>query len=172
MELNIGQMQYLEEAKLRGLVMASSADLEMLMLKIILCVISDEPNDPIRKFRTLPLEQKIAMLKHDLKLYKLDLYKKHIKSIRQLEKIKSFRNKLAHCKIEWNMKDTSYFNILIITDVKGKEKPQLIKMAYDEYYKKLKQIRSVIMDLLDLCRNIETEFNQKYPDLIKLGIVT
>lgn len=160
------QTRFLEEIKLRGHVMAMSADLEFLLLKIIVACLADAPNEIAREFKTLPLEAKVAMLRHDLKKHQLALYNKYLKAIKSLDKIKTFRNKFAHCKIEWDKKekDVSFFYILIISDVKGKEKPQLIKMTYAEFYKKTEKMRATIMELLELCKEIETEFLHKYPD--------
>ncbi len=172
--LTFAQTRFLEEIKLRGHVMSMSADLEFLLLKIIVACLADVPNEIAREFKALPLEAKIAMLRHDLKKHKSDLYNKYILSIKRLDKIKTFRNKFAHCKIEWDKKekDVSFFYILIISDVKGKEKPQLIKMTYTEFYKKTEQMRANIMELLELCKEIETEFILKYPDFFKEGNVS
>jgi hypothetical protein len=173
-ELNFSQFTLFEEIKLRGNVMVLSADLEFLLLKIIVACLADVPNEKAREFKTLPLEQKIVMLKHDLKNHKIDQYNKFLPSIKKLDKIKTFRNKFAHCKIEWDKKekDISFFYILIISDVKGKEKPQLIKMTYTEYWKKSEQMRAVLMDMLELCKEIEDDFYAKYPDFFKAGYVS
>jgi len=166
MNLTFEQSRFLEEIKLRGQVMTMSADLEFLLLKIIIACLADIPTAKAREFKTLPLEAKIVMLKHDLKKYKNEQYKKYLSTIKKLDKIKIFRNKFAHCKIEWDKKrkDVSFFYILIISDVKGKEKPQLIKMNYSEFQQKTEQMRLVIMSLLELSKEIENEFFLKYPD--------
>ena len=168
------QLRFLDEIKLRGHVMSMSADLEFLLLKIIVACLADVPSEIAREFKTLPLEAKIAMLRHDLKKHQIDLYNKYIKSIKSLDKIKTFRNKFAHCKIEWDKKekDVSFFYILIISDVKGKEKPQLIKMTYLEFYRKTEQLRAAILGLLELCKEIETDFLKKYPNFFREGTVS
>lgn len=163
-QLSFIQLRMLDEIRLRGHVMMLSADLELLLLKIILACLADTPNEVARKFKSLPLEAKIAMLKHDLKIHGNEYYKKYIGSINKLDKIKNFRNKFAHCKIEWDNKDISYFKILIISDVKGKEKPSLIKMTHTEFAKKTEQIRQILLDLVELYKEMEDEFNKKYPN--------
>lgn len=168
------QLRFLDEIKLRGHVMAMSADLEFLLLKIIVACLADAPNEIAREFKTLPLEAKIAMLRHDLKKHQIGLYNKYLQAIKRLDKIKTFRNKFAHCKIEWDKKenDVSFFYILIISNVKGKEKPQLIKMTYLEFYRKTEQMRVTIMELLELCKEIETDFLHRYPNFFKEGTVS
>lgn len=155
----------LEEIKLRGHVMMMSADVEFLLLKIIVACLADEPHVTARTFKSLPLEQKIAMLRHDLKMYQRTLYDEYNETIKKLEKIKTFRNKFAHCKISWDKKqsDLSFFYILIISEVKGSEKPQLIKMTYSEFYTKTEQIRQVILTLAELYKKMEDNFLEKYP---------
>lgn len=169
--LTFTQLMMFEEIKLRGQVMVLSADLEFLLLKIIVACLADAPTEKAREFKTLPLEAKIAMLKHDLKKYKNDQYIKYLPAIKKLDKIKTFRNKFAHCKIEWDRKekDISFFYILIISDVKGQEKPQLIKMTFSDFHKKTEQMRATIMELLELCREIETDFLSKYPAFFKVA---
>ena len=166
MKLTFSQSRFLEEIKLRGQVMAMSTSLEFLLLKIIVACLADVPNIKAREFKRLSLEAKIAMLRQDLKEYNSEKYTKYLATIKRLNKIKNFRNKFAHCKIEWDVKerDVSFFFILIISDVKGKEKPHLIKMTYVEFQKKMAQIKLTIMELLDLCKEIEEEFIKKYPN--------
>jgi hypothetical protein len=169
MGLSFGQAVHLGEINIRGRAMTMSCDLEFILLKIIVACLADAPNEKAREFKALPMEQKIAMLKHDLKEYYPEHYTKYLTPIKALNKICIFRNKFAHCKIEWDkkQKDVSYFNLLIISDVKGKEKPQLIKMTFVEFERKMEKMRSALMQLVELCREIEIDFLHKYPNFFK-----
>lgn len=58
---SFAQVTMIEEIKLRGHVMMLSADVEFLLLKIIVACLADAPNEKAREFKTLPLEAKIGM---------------------------------------------------------------------------------------------------------------
>ncbi|HEY0221153.1 MAG TPA: hypothetical protein VGC58_02950 [Candidatus Paceibacterota bacterium] len=160
-----------KEVNLRGYVIMLSADLEFVLLKVIVACLADVPNEKARQFKSLPLEAKITMLKHDLKKYFPKHYLKYHETIKDLERIKKFRNKFAHCKIEWDKKkDVSFFYILIISEVKGLEKPQLVKMSYNEYNKNSTKMLKVIFSLTKLCTEIEAKFKSSYPHYFNFQI--
>lgn len=115
------------------------------------------------------MEQKIAMMNHDLRKYFPNKRIKYLKAINSLSKICKFRNKFAHCPIEWDrkQKDMSYFYILIISDIDKQEKPSLIKMTYTEFANNVEKMRKIVLEMMALTVEIEADFLHKYPNFFK-----
>ena len=166
MELTFIQEMSLEEIKLRGRVMTMATDLEMLLLRIFLYCLIQTPDEVLYFFKKMVLETKISKAKKFLKEVHPDKYEEYKSTFKDLKAIGKFRNKFAHCTILWDKKgkDKSYFNLVIIAEIDGKESFRIIKMTFYEFNEKVKKMLSVIMSLANLSKSIEDEFNYKYPD--------
>lgn len=160
---------HIEEIKLRGRVMTMAADLETLLLRVILYCVIESPVDIVLEYKRMTLEVKICKAKEYLFRFHPEKLKEYLLPIKKLNKIALFRNKFAHCKIEWNEKDTSYFNLLIISDKNDRESLSLIKMTYIEFEERLENMRQTMLSLGEMAESIETAFNEKYPNFFKVS---
>lgn len=99
----------LEEIKMRGRVMQMSADLEMVLFRIIMYSVIEDPIEVDREYRKLSLGKKVEMMRNDLKKYHPSVFKKHIGLIKKLDKITEFRNIIAHKLILWDEDEKGVF---------------------------------------------------------------
>lgn len=155
-DISFVQWATVEEIKLRGRVITMSCDLELLLLKIALvCLVSGKDED-VRNFKNLTMESKIAMINRELKKHFPEEYATNLKTIKYLDNIVAFRNKIAHCKIEWsNRKDKTYFNLLIISIIAEVQKPTLVKMTFTEFNERSEKMRQAILQILALLQKLE-----------------
>ena len=173
MLLTFAQQRALEEIKIRGRVMVMAVDLEMILLRIILYCLVQRPEEIVLEYKTMTLETKIMNAKRYLLEIHPNKYAKYQSTLKKLQKICLFRNRFSHCIIEWDKKekDTSYFNILIITEIEEKERFRFIKMTVEDFNKRCEEIRKSLMILADLSLSIEEEFNHRYPSFLNSSIV-
>ena len=75
----------IEESKIRGVFAALSADIEALLLRIILYCIVDKPNEAFRNFKNLTSGKKLKWAKKDLEQYDNLRYQKRIKDFEWLK---------------------------------------------------------------------------------------
>jgi hypothetical protein len=164
--LTFNQKCYLKEVNIRGICMTMSADMESILLKIILYCIVDDPNATIRKFEEMTLGQKLNMAKLDLKKYHLPQFKKYLTEFKQMEKFVKLRGKLAHCQIEWDEseKDDSWFQYIDIKKVKGDYRMIKVKLSVKEVQNKFDVFRINILKMSYVADEMIKNFNYKYPN--------
>jgi hypothetical protein len=120
-ELPFSQWTHIEEIKLRGRVMTMSCDLEFLLLKIIVASSAGKVNEVLLEFKNMTMETKIMLATLELKNNHPIEYEKFKSQLKYLDNINRFRNKFAHCKIEWDKNENrSFFNILLIREINGR----------------------------------------------------
>jgi hypothetical protein len=155
---------HVTEIHLRGDIATMGADLELLILRIILYCIIDTPQTITRKYKKMTLGTKVKNMLHDLKKHKPHLSRKYSLTLKKLRNIVTFRNKLIHQRIEWEKDQKSYFFLIKIADSKGEETASLERMTMQEYKTQMKITRETIMELTELSKEIEKAFHLKFPN--------
>jgi hypothetical protein len=164
--LTFEQECFLKEVNMRGACMTMSADMEALLLKIILYCIVDDPNATIRQFEGMMLGAKLQMAKGDLRKYHPKVFTKHSAEFKQMEKFTKLRGKLAHCQIMWdeNGKDSSWFYYIDIKKIKGEYRIIRPKLSVEYVGKKMDAFKKSIFNMAEVAQKMITEFNLKYPN--------
>ena len=164
--LTFDQECFLKEVHLRGVCMVMSADMEALLLKIILYCIVDDPNATIRQFEGMMLGSKLNMAKQDLKKYHPKEFKKYAQDFKQMEKFSKLRGKLAHCQMMWdeNKADSSFFYYIDIKKIKGEYRMIRPKLSIAHVTKKTDEFKQNILKMASVAQKMVEEFNNKYPE--------
>lgn len=156
-----------EEAKVRGLFAAVSADIEALLLRIILYCIVDKPNVAFHNFKKMTLGGKLHWAQKDLKKYDKQRYLQHKEDFDWLFKFNEIRGQLIHCDIVWSNKDFSEFKIIDIQLVDGEWRIIPVLHTKKDLLTQLLKFRTVILKFAETCKEMIAEVNQKYPELSK-----
>lgn len=156
-----------EEAKIRGVFLNMSADMEQTLLRIILYCIVDDPTPVLRNFKNMTMGRKIKFAQDDLKKYQPDLYKTLEEDFKELWRINAIRGQIAHCNFIWDETDTSFLDILDI-DLIEKEW-RFIKIRYTrvQIVEEVEKYRKLILRMAHVCQFMIDDFNHKYPDFKK-----
>lgn len=160
-QLPFNKWQILQEIKIRGRCIAASADLEFLLVKII--VYCDTKNPIItRKFKRIKFDQKIKWAKQDLKRHHPTIYKSLEKYLNQIYKLKKLRNDLAHNKIDFdpNESDKSFILVREITFKDGENKLQTTTYTMKELDDALKEFREVIWEMVKTWDYLVKDYTQ------------
>ncbi|MBI1783036.1 MAG: hypothetical protein HYR66_16975 [Sphingobacteriales bacterium] len=167
MQLSKSKTELLEEAKVRGLCAAVSADMEALLLRLILYCIVDKPNEAYRKFRHLTLGQKIRWAKKDLKEFYPKKFEQHKNDFENLSKFNEFRGQLIHCDIIWKDDTYNIFSVLDIRKIKNEWRIVPVQYSKHDVALKVSEFGKLIINFAQTTKNIIEEVENKYPELIK-----
>lgn len=163
------QMKSLEhEARLRGIVAAVSADMESLLLRLILYTIVDKPTEAFRNFKNLTMGKKLKWAEKDLKRFDMPRYLKHQQDFEELWEFNTLRGQLIHCIIRWP-DEPNFFQFDIIDIQKIGEEWRMIPIRYTklEVIQKVMGFRDLILRFAETCKDLIEEVHKKYPDLIR-----
>ncbi len=167
-ELTFQQECFLKEINLRGMCMVMSADMEALLLKIILYCIVDDPNATIRKFKGMMMGSKIEMAEKDLKQYHPEEYTKYEDDFKIMWEFNKLRVILAHCLIMWDeeKKSTDFFYYTEL--IKEQENYRMVryKMLIQVVIDKLESFKGSIFKMACMAQRMIDEFNHKYPNFL------
>lgn len=146
---------HLEEIKLRGSYLSIAADIDWILAMIISkCFNSNQQeiealhNKPFHKFT---LFEKIETTKVGLKKYYPDFYLQNEVNLNSIDKLREFRNILAHGKFDWDF-NTKRKDLLFISEMK---KEGITKNEYNlnDLWKELQQFHRDTNDLLSVLSN-------------------
>ncbi len=162
------QMKPLEqEARVRGLVAAVSADMEALLFRLILYCSIDDPEAADRNFTKLTLTDKIILARRDLRKNYPERFEKHKKHFAALNKFNTFRGRLIHCDIVWDEKKEKQFSVLDVKLVNKKWKIVPIKYTLEEVARKCFEFGQLILEFAHSAKDIIAIVAQKYPEVNK-----
>lgn len=157
----------LQEAKVRGLCAAYSADMEALLLKIILYCIVGDASVAFREFRTMTLGSKLGWAQKDLSKYFPSKYADVAKHFDWLWQFNEYRGRLIHGDIQWIDNDYNNFYILDIQQINGEWRINPIHHTITDVGMKLADFGKLIIEFADTAHDIIQEVSKKYPELIK-----
>ncbi len=158
-----------QEARIRGLFAAVSADIEGLLLRIILYCIIDKPNVAFHNFKNMTLGGNLQWAIKDLKQYDIKRYLKHKEDFDWLKKFNTIRGQLIHCDIIKHSKDFLEFTLIDIQLINKEWRIVQIKHTKLALLDQLFEFKKVILRLADTCKEMIEEVQFKYPDLIKVS---
>jgi hypothetical protein len=166
-ELNSGQMELLEESKIRGLCAAISADMESLLFRLILYCILNDPSVAFRDFGKMTMGGKIHWAQKDLKKYHNDKYLEHEEDFKWLWRFNEFRGQLIHCDFVWKDKDYYQFDVLDIQLINNQWRVLPITYTRQNVIKRLADFGQLIKKFGETTLDIIEVVTQKYPELSK-----
>jgi hypothetical protein len=166
-QLNKGQQELLEEAKIRGLCAAHSADMEALLLRLILYCIVDDPSVAYRKFSKMTLGSKILWAQKDLLKYYPEKHALHEQDFEWLWQFNDYRGRLIHGDIIWIPNDFNNFYVMAIEEINGEWKITPIHHTKVDVVKKLVEFGKVIINFANTAKDIIQIVEIKYPELNK-----
>lgn len=143
---------HLEEIKLRGTYLSMAADADWILAMVLTkCFKGNQAeveaiySKPFHKFTMF---EKIEATKLGLQKYHSEFYTDHEQNLLSIDKLRDFRNKLAHGKIDWNATANDKTTIYI-SEMK---RTGIVKNSYDlkETWSDLLTFRSTVEGLLNL----------------------
>ncbi len=155
-----------EEAKIRGLCAAISADMESLLFRLILYCIIDDPSVAFREFSTMTLGGKLHWAQKDLKKYHHSKYLEHEEDFKWLWEFNKFRGQLIHCDFVWKDKTYNQFDVLDIQLINDEWRIVPITYTKQDVVKKLGDFGIMIKKFGETTLDIIEAVTQKYPNLI------
>ena|ERR1043165_1342669 len=167
MELNKHKLELLNEAKVRGLCAAYSADLEGLLLRLILYCIKDDPSAAYKKFSRLTLDSKLKWAKKELKKHHPAKFKQHEKEFKSLSRFNEFRGQLLHCCIVWKDDTHNEFSVIDIKKIKGEWKIISVPYTKQDLAVRLDKFAKLIINFTNTTKDILQTVEAKYPELNK-----
>lgn len=166
--LTFDQECYLKEVNMRGTCMTMSADMEGLLLKIILYCIVDDPHATVRKFKGLMMGKKIEMAEADLKHYHPDEYSEREEDFKVMWEFNRIRRILAHCLIMWDEeeKSTEYFYYVDMIEEQGIYRMVRPRMTMKEVLDKIDAFKKSMLKMAFFTQKLIEDFNHKYPNFL------
>ena len=165
--LNKSQTELLEEAKIRGLCAAYSADMEALLLRVILYCIVDDPSVAYREFSKMTLGSKIHWAQKDLMKYFPDKYNTHEQDFKWLWQFNEYRGRLIHGDIIWIPNDFNNFYVMAIEEINGEWRITPVHHTRVDVVKKLAEFGKLIINFAETAKDIIQTVETKYPELNK-----
>jgi hypothetical protein len=166
-QLNKGQTELFEEAKIRGLCAAISADMESLLFRLILYCIIDDSQVAFREFSKMTMGGKIHWAQKDLKKYHNAKYLEHKEDFKWLWQFNGFRGQLIHCDFVWKDEGYNEFDVLDIQLVNDEWRIVPITYTKQDVAKRLGDFGQMIKKFGETTLDIIKVVTQKYPELIK-----
>ncbi|HEY1872385.1 MAG TPA: hypothetical protein VGG71_15080 [Chitinophagaceae bacterium] len=171
-ESSLSQKTTILEVNLRGAFMMQSCDLEMALLHIMLyCLVDEEQNTIVKNgFKGMMMNEKIKKTIEVLKTYRPNKYVEYESYFDQLNELKTIRNQMAHCIMNWDKieSENMSFEFLEITKEENEhEKFNPVKLNVRDAYVKLTEFRVIILKIAELASFIQEEFREKYPGILK-----
>ena len=164
-------IQLEKEILLRGSVLQVSARIEMVLLRVVLVSNADDMETAINGFKAKTMHQKIVAAKDALQLKYNSLYLKNEQAFIDLNEMRHFRNRFAHCIIEWDGQSVIRFKIVEANSQKHPTTQQLsvtfqpFHYTLDSFQIELEKLSNVLTELMVLNNDIEAILKQKYPRL-------
>jgi hypothetical protein len=166
-ELNNGQIELLEESKIRGLCAAISADMESLLFRLILYCIIGDPSVAFRDFGKMTMGGKIHWAQKDLKKYHREKFLAHEEDFKWLWQFNEFRGQMIHCDFVWKDKNYHQFDVLDIQLINDAWRVVPITYTNQDVIKKLADFGQMIKKFGETTLDIIEVVTQKYPELSK-----
>jgi hypothetical protein len=154
-----------ENMLLRGMVAQVSADIEWLLLRIILYCIVDDPSVAVRKFNKMTLGDKISWAKKDLEKYYHDKYKQHEKEFTHLLSFNNLRKLFIHGEIKWDNNQYNSFKIYYLEWQNKKWRLKPTAFTKKEIALKVSEFGNTIISFAKTAKDIIEKVQEKYPDL-------
>lgn len=127
--------KHLYSIRLRGAYLEMSCDIEWALTDIIsLCISTAERSSQLKEvlFERASMTSKIKMAQYALEKFSPDVYLKYSSCFTSLNKIRTLRNKFAHCKIISPTNDRHTLILEEIKDGKTKHTPYIISDLFEE----------------------------------------
>jgi len=162
-----------KEIMLRGTIMKLSSFYEMALSKIIIISNPNNAKEEIKKFKGMTFGPKIERAKALLLEHHPDIFKEFEKVFDELDKVKDFRNKMAHCSIYWH--EPSYRSFELWDESKKEDKSIVLEATIytmTECVSKIEDFRNTLLKLLELDYKVGEIIQKNYPqfsELVGLG---
>lgn len=144
---------HLEEIKLRGTYVNMAVDIDFILaMAIVQCFRGREYEIEEyfdKELQDLSMFQKIEVIKNGLLRYYASFYNDHIADINSINRLRTFRNKLAHRKMDWDMQSENRSKFFLI---KMKREEGLIKEEYNRelFWRELINFKDTTLNFLGL----------------------
>lgn len=148
-----------------GEVIYHSTLIESFLAKLILFIKFEQQDSSILKidFGTMKFASKIKKVKTLLENYYPDVIGSYENLFDDLDIVKNFRNKIAHCQISWDDNESEYFYIWDIQTDESKSGMYVAsKMTIQESIEELDFMVTTGNKLLSITKNFQERFNQKF----------
>ena len=156
------------EAKIRGLYLSITADMDFLLVMLITECFKLNPseiksyykdkNGKGKDLSELTMYQRIYICKKGLEKYHKKLYDEHKNSFITIEKLRFFRNKLAHEKIDNHISPTDTTK-LTFHKLRKNFKIEKYEYVIEDLFKELDEYKKVTQDTLRIFARI-----MEYPE--------
>jgi hypothetical protein len=158
-----------KEEIIRGQVMLVSAKIELILCRIIILSNVSNPKDEIIKFKKMMMGQKIEKAKKCLSETHANLFAEHQEAFSDLDKVKEFRNIIAHCPFRWHdpsLLSLEIWDVNIHSDGQHVIEPTVYTMEYCVL--KILELQNALIKLLKLDIEIENILKTTHPEFSKL----
>jgi hypothetical protein len=117
-----------QEMRVRGLYLMVAVDTDWMLGGIMITLLTGKTESDLKmllkrayiktkfnKLHKFTLDDKIKLVKELMKEYAPDLWVKHEKDLEEVDKLRNYRNDLAHGKINWDEENEDGSQLMILT---------------------------------------------------------
>jgi len=152
------------EIDFRGESIFFTSKIESWLGKIVLFIKWEHPELGIKKidFKHFTFYQKIEKVEKLLRSHYEEIFKANDGLFAELQNVRLFRNRVAHCEFTWNEEDLSYFEVWDIEE--NEEKDQFfvpIKYTIEQAISEMDSMVKAGNSLLSITAKFQSDFNEK-----------
>lgn len=158
-----------KEYLLRGRVINISSQIESLIARMIILVNFEQLSEENVPFKKMNYNAKLSKLISLFKQYYPIDYQSSRTVFDNLDSIKEFRNKMAHCIFQWN--DPSLQSLMVVDAEIAEDGTHYFdgtKYSFTDVLKKIDDFKGAAIGLLHLIIQIEDRLGQKHPGFLEL----
>lgn len=153
-----------KEVMLRGTVMKISTLLEMALAKIIIISNPYNAKEEISKFKDMMFGGKIKRAKKLLSKHHPALFTEFKSVFKSLDKVKDFRNKMAHCSIYWH--EPSFMSFELWDESKKEDNSIVLEATIytmQECVLKIDELRKTFLEVQKLDVKVSEIIEKSHP---------